>query len=185
MFMARHERSARHLSARTASGRKALRHSTLERRYDFHLSESIRAALQGSHDKAAGHSAQALLISRELCADAADPDEVNGVTLPDQKKIVINPNAPDFDKTVVHELVHAATDADGDSKDEEGKADVIGYRVAERITGQAPPFLAFNSAQEEQAIYNNKVDNPAYASLAASNGVDNTLSSLGLSAFSA
>jgi hypothetical protein len=62
MFMARHERSARHL-----------RHSTLERRYDFHLGEAIRAALQGSHDKAAGHSGQALLISRELYADAADP----------------------------------------------------------------------------------------------------------------
>ena len=62
MFMARHERSARHL-----------RHSTLERRYDFHLGEAIRAALQGSHDKAAGHSGQALLISRELYADAPDP----------------------------------------------------------------------------------------------------------------
>lgn len=73
MFMARYERSARHPSARTASARKALRHSTLERRYDFHLSESIRAALQGSHDKAAGHSGQALLISRELYADATDP----------------------------------------------------------------------------------------------------------------
>jgi tetratricopeptide (TPR) repeat protein len=73
MFMARHERSAPHPSARTASGRRALRRSTLERRYDFHLGEAIRAALQGSHDKAAGHSGQALLISRELCADAADP----------------------------------------------------------------------------------------------------------------
>jgi len=62
MFLARRERSARHL-----------RHSTLERRYDFHLSEAIRAALQGSHDKAAGHSGQALLISRELYAAAADP----------------------------------------------------------------------------------------------------------------
>ncbi|HEY6493071.1 MAG TPA: hypothetical protein VIZ43_07335 [Trebonia sp.] len=73
MFMARHERSARHPSARTASERRALRHSTLQRRYDFHLGEAIRAALQGSHDKAAGHSGQALLISRELYADAADP----------------------------------------------------------------------------------------------------------------
>jgi hypothetical protein len=62
MFLARRERSVRHL-----------RHSTLERRYDFHLSEAIRAALQGSHDKAAGHSGQALLISRELYAAAADP----------------------------------------------------------------------------------------------------------------
>src|SRR5487761_402335 len=78
MFIARHERSARHPSARTASGRKApdrkaLRQSTLERRYDFHLGEAIRATLQGSHDKAAGHSGQALLISRELIADAVDP----------------------------------------------------------------------------------------------------------------
>ena len=73
MFMARHERSARHPSARMASGRRALRLSTLERRYDFHLGEAFRAALQGSHDKAAGHSERALLISRELCADAADP----------------------------------------------------------------------------------------------------------------
>src|SRR5487761_386123 len=78
MFIARHERSARHPSARTASGRKApdrkaLRQSTLERRYDFHLGEAIRATLQGSHDKAAGHSGQALLISRELYADTADP----------------------------------------------------------------------------------------------------------------
>jgi hypothetical protein len=46
---------------------------TLKRRYDFHLGESIRAALQGSHDKAAGHSGTALLISRELYAGAGDP----------------------------------------------------------------------------------------------------------------
>jgi hypothetical protein len=73
MFMARYERSARHPSARMVSGRRELRLSTLERRYDFHLGEAFRAALQGSHDKAAGHSERALLISRELCADAADP----------------------------------------------------------------------------------------------------------------
>jgi hypothetical protein len=73
MFMARHERTARHPSARMASGRRALRLSTLERRYDFHLGEAFRAALQGSHDKAAGHSERALLISRELCADTVDP----------------------------------------------------------------------------------------------------------------
>jgi hypothetical protein len=79
MFLARHERSARHPSARASSrsgserGQTERRQSTLERRYDFHLGEAIRAALQGSHDKAAGHSGRALLISRELCADAADP----------------------------------------------------------------------------------------------------------------
>ncbi len=77
MFMARRERSARHPFGRHgvwAEGvdRQALRRSTLERRYDFHLGEAVRAGLQGSHDKAAGHSGQALLISRELYADAAD-----------------------------------------------------------------------------------------------------------------
>src|ERR1700742_4332263 len=73
MFMARQQRSARHRSAGTASGRQALRQSTLERRYGFHFGEAVRAALQGSHDKAAGHSGQALLISRELCPAAAGP----------------------------------------------------------------------------------------------------------------
>jgi tetratricopeptide (TPR) repeat protein len=75
MFMARHERSARHPSVRTASGRRALWQNTLERRYDFHLGEAIRAALQGSHDKAAGHSGRALLISRELYCGDADPGQ--------------------------------------------------------------------------------------------------------------
>jgi hypothetical protein len=73
MFLARHERSARQSSARAAASRDVQRRSTLERRYDFHLGEAIRAALQGSLDKAAGHSGRALLISRELCAGAADP----------------------------------------------------------------------------------------------------------------
>jgi hypothetical protein len=79
MFLARHDRSAPHPSARAAarprsqSRQSEQRQSTLERRYDFHLGEAIRAALQGSHDKAAGHSSRALLISRELCADEPDP----------------------------------------------------------------------------------------------------------------
>ena len=39
---------------------------TLERRYEFHLGEAIRAALAGDSEKAAGHSGVALSISREL-----------------------------------------------------------------------------------------------------------------------
>ncbi len=76
MFMAGHGRQDGHSSARTVagvSGGKRDRFDTLKRRYDFHLGEAIRAGLQGSHDKAAGHSGRALLISRKLCADAADP----------------------------------------------------------------------------------------------------------------
>ena len=61
------------MGPRRTSGRKASRLGTLERRYDFHLGEAIRAALEGSHDKAATHSSTALSISRELYADGADP----------------------------------------------------------------------------------------------------------------
>ena len=78
MFMARHRRSARGSSARSGpagpvSGRRALWVNTLERRYDFHLGEAIRAAIEGSHDKATKHSGTALSISRELYAGAPDP----------------------------------------------------------------------------------------------------------------
>src|SRR5437660_492938 len=73
MFMAGQGRQDRHSVARPVSGGKPDRVDTLKRRYDFHLGEAIRAGLQGSHDKAAGHSGRALLISRKLCADAADP----------------------------------------------------------------------------------------------------------------
>ena len=77
MFMARHRRSARGSSLRRGlaapvSGRQALWVNTLERRYDFHLGEAIRAAIEGSHDKATKHSGTALSISRELYADAPD-----------------------------------------------------------------------------------------------------------------
>ena len=61
------------MGPRRTSGRKASRLGTLERRYEFHLGEAIRAALEGSHDKAATHSSTALLISRELYAAGPDP----------------------------------------------------------------------------------------------------------------
>jgi tetratricopeptide (TPR) repeat protein len=61
------------MGPRRTSGRKASRLGTLERRYDFHLGEAIRAALEGSHDKAATHSSTALSISRELYAAGPDP----------------------------------------------------------------------------------------------------------------
>lgn len=47
---------------------------TLERRFDFYLGEATRATLVGNHEKAAGHSATALLISRELYAGARQPE---------------------------------------------------------------------------------------------------------------
>jgi hypothetical protein len=79
MFLVRQGRSNRQShqprEARQTAARKAHKLSTLERRYDFHLGEAIMAGLQGSHDKAAGHSSTALLISRQLTAGADDPAE--------------------------------------------------------------------------------------------------------------
>src|SRR5260221_10370974 len=46
---------------------------TLERRYEFHVAEAVHATLLGDHEKAAGHSARALKISRQLYASARDP----------------------------------------------------------------------------------------------------------------
>ena len=68
MFMARY----RPLERKTPN-RETARLRTLERRYDFHFREAIRAALQGSHDKAATHSGTALSISRELYEGARNP----------------------------------------------------------------------------------------------------------------
>jgi hypothetical protein len=98
---------------------------------------------------------------------------INGVTLPDQKKIIISPNAPEFTKTLIHELVHAATPGDGNSQTEEGIADVIGYRIANRITGQAIPGDA-------NSIFSRKIAN--YPGLTGVNAIRNSLASLGLSA---
>ena len=59
-------------SERSAPDRRTSRIRTLQRRFDFHLGEAIRAAVEGSHDKAATHSGTALSISRELRADERD-----------------------------------------------------------------------------------------------------------------
>jgi hypothetical protein len=73
MFSVRHSQ-LRHSELRHSELRHGdLHRSTLARRYDFHLGEAVRAGLEGSQDKAAGHSGRALLISREMCAGAADP----------------------------------------------------------------------------------------------------------------
>jgi tetratricopeptide (TPR) repeat protein len=72
MFKARREPPESKPAVRRPD-RKALRQGTLERRYDFHLGEAIRASLTDSHDKAATHSERALAISRELYAAAPEP----------------------------------------------------------------------------------------------------------------
>jgi hypothetical protein len=119
-----------------------------------------------------GGSFDANSVTCTQCMTALDGGrQINGVAVPSQKRIVINPNAPDFEKTVVHELVHAASDGDGNSQQEEGIADVVGFRVASRITGEVQPGSA-------QSIYLNKMTN--YPDLNFSNSIRNTLASLGI-----
>lgn len=52
---------------------KQTEQGTLERRYEFYVAEALLATLLGDHEKAAGHSATALEISRQLYASARDP----------------------------------------------------------------------------------------------------------------
>ncbi|WP_373532711.1 hypothetical protein [Vampirovibrio sp.] len=128
----------------------------------------------GDPAAAAGGALDKGSVSCNHCKAAMDAGrKINGVTLLDEKKIVINPDAPDFEKTVVHELVHAASEDDGNSKQEEGIADVVGYRVANRITGKAQPGDA-------QSIYTKKMAN--YKELNGTNSIRNTLAELGINA---
>jgi len=100
---------------------------------------------------------------------------VLGVTLNQGGKTHIIVRDPSNIKTIVHELVHAVSTGDGNSKHEEGIADVVGYRVASRVTGQ--------QTQSEGTIYNNKIGVAGYAGLSRYNGIEQTLAQLGISAF--
>jgi hypothetical protein len=70
---------------------------------------------------------------------------VEGLTITNGRngnEIIMNANASDFDKTLVHELFHAATEDDGTSQLEEGVANIVGDLVSSRINGRSPrnPF---------------------------------------------
>jgi hypothetical protein len=70
---------------------------------------------------------------------------VEGVTFtngPNGNEIIINPNARDFDKILVHELYHAASEEDGNSQFEEGLANIVGDQVSARVNNRTPqnPF---------------------------------------------
>jgi hypothetical protein len=100
---------------------------------------------------------------------------VNGVTLTDGQgntKIVVRD--PNNIKTIAHELVHAVSTGDGDSKEEEGIADVIGSRIANRQGGAEAGGLSGS----DQQIFLNKQQ--FYPGLTQNNDIRKTLSTLGL-----
>jgi hypothetical protein len=101
---------------------------------------------------------------------------VNGVTLSDANgNIRVVVRDPSNIKTIAHELVHADSTNDGNSKQEEGIADVIGSRIANNLGGSAVGGL---SGSDEQ-IYLNKQQ--YYPNLPTTNAIRQTLAGLGLS----
>lgn len=101
---------------------------------------------------------------------------VNGVTLSNSQtgKIRIVVRDPSNIKTIVHELVHAVSTQDGNSKQEEGIADVVGSRVASRTGGAAVGALTGS----ERQIFLNKQQ--FYPELGANNDIRATLRALGI-----
>ncbi len=85
-------------------------------------------------------------------------------------------------KTLVHEMVHAATNGDGNSKSEEGRADVIGTRVARRIAqkeGLDPGSIGAREGSD-QHIFETKKQVDGYRGLSEENGSRQTLAHLGV-----
>ncbi len=102
---------------------------------------------------------------------------VNGVTLSDSDggNIRVVVHDPKNIKTIVHELVHAVSTGDGNSKEEEGIADVIGSRVANRLGGADVGGLTGS----DETIYKNK--QKLYPELKQTNDIRETLLADGLS----
>lgn len=96
---------------------------------------------------------------------------INGFFDPNTNRIVVGDGRNI--KTIAHELVHAVTEGDGNSKDEEGSAEVIGRRIESRITGR-PLENPRSTFVEKQLLY---------PELGQSNGVGRSLGRLGISVF--
>jgi hypothetical protein len=101
--------------------------------------------------------------------------QVNGVTLSDNKtgKITVVVRDPSNIKTIAHEMVHAVSTQDGNSKQEEGIADVIGSHVA---TDLGDTKDAVQGTDEQ--IYTNKQQ--YYPTLQDSNSIRQDLAALGI-----
>lgn len=73
-------------------------------------------------------------------------------------------------KTIVHELVHATTEGDGNSQQEEGLANVVGRRIESRLTGRP--------LEDPQRTFANTI--PNYPQLRANNNIVASLQALGI-----
>ena len=142
-------------------------------------------------------------LDQSLAAIANDPDGAKLLAAVKEKGISIAVGSPGSDpntlgsfdgnsitvrdprniKTLVHELVHASSNGDGNSKEEEGISDVVGSRVASRIAdeqGLAPTSLGARTGTD-QAIFQSKQQVAGYGNLDQSNAIRQTLRNLGIS----
>jgi hypothetical protein len=114
---------------------------------------------------------QALKNGVTFSAGNTGASNVLGEFTPGNNHIVVgNPN--DI-KTLVHEMVHAASKQDGNSQLEEGIANVIGDRVSARLAGRAASNNAQNILSTTARLY---------PELGASNNIRQTLFGLGITA---
>jgi hypothetical protein len=77
-------------------------------------------------------------------------------------------------RVLVHELVHATTTEDGNSLHEEATAFIVGERVAARLNG--------TQSRDRDTIYRETMGLYRGARLARTNGVENSLSRIGVTA---
>ncbi len=128
-------------------------------------------AASGSRDQVGGGACNC-----DQCTSVAKDGTtvVNGVTITRGGKTEIIVRDPNNIKTIVHELVHATSTEDGNSKLEETAADSVGYRVLAQIEGRGL------SGSELSAIRNKA---SYYPNLGSFNNIENTLARLGIQAF--
>jgi hypothetical protein len=114
---------------------------------------------------------QALKNGITFSAGNTGESNVLGLFTPANNHIVVR-NPADV-KTLVHELVHATSEHDGNSQLEEGLANLIGDRVSARISGRAPNNNVQGILDATARLY---------PELGASNNIRQTLFGLGITA---
>lgn len=118
-----------------------------------------------------------------------DPPNMDSVATTlggDNKIILVNPNRQGFGggnltTTLAHELVHAATEGDGDSYREEALAETIGLRISNRAAGK--PLTAEQETATYKKLYsdvkNLYKDDPSVKGV-DDNGIFDNLAKLGI-----
>ncbi len=137
------------------------------------------AAIEGAQDR--GERIINMHTVDPVTGEEASADDsgtlTNGVTLSnaDGSNVRVVVRNPNLIKTIAHEMVHAVSTQDGNSREEEGIADVIGSAIANQLGGKTVGGLSGT----DEAIYTAK--QALYPELKQTNTIRQTLASLGLS----